>query len=191
MKKPDKREMLNLFFSAFLVIAFIICAHFFNDFAQTLSTVAGSIVTVAVYAVFGLLLFYATRVGDGKAIKRFSPFTLIVLVIPSLYIIVASIASGMPLHSVFVSESGTIGLISTLAAVAFGYGVPYTFLSGYETVDEEAEALAQTSDASKPIHGGVEADLMLEQEEIAAESEESDGLAEDDEESGAFEETEA
>lgn len=179
MKKPDKREMLNLFFSAFLVIAFIICAHFFSDFAQTLSTVTGSIVTVVVYAVFGLLLFYATRVGDGKAIKRFSPFTLIVLVIPSLYIIVASIASGMPLHSVFVSESGTIGMIASLAAVAFGYGVPYTFLSGYETVDEEA-ASAQESEKSKPIHGGVEADLMLEQEEISAESEESESLSDND-----------
>ncbi len=156
MKKPDKKEMINLFFSAFLILAFIVCAHFFNDFTQTLPTVAGSIVSALVYVVFGLLLFYATRVGDGKAIKRFSPVTLIVLVLPTLYIVVASIAAGMPLHDIFVTETGSSTIIVVLAAVALGYGVPYTFLSGYEVADEEAEA--ELND--KPLEGGIEADLL-------------------------------
>ncbi len=161
MKKPDKKEMLNLFFSAFLIIAFIVCAHFFNDFAKTLPTVIGSIVSVVIYAVFGLLLFYATRVGDGKAVKRFSPVTLIVLVIPTLYIIVAAVASGMPLHDVFADSTGGLSAIAILAAVAFGYGVPYTFLSGYETA-EEVEVMI---DDPKPFDGGIEADLLSETEE--------------------------
>ena len=87
MKKPDKRETVNLFFSAFLILAFIVCANFFSQFTKTVQAPIGQIVTIAVCAVFGLLLFYATRVGDGKAIKRFSPLTLIVLVLPTLHLL--------------------------------------------------------------------------------------------------------
>jgi hypothetical protein len=67
MKKPTKRDTINLFFSAFLIIAFIVCAHFFSQYASALSQPLGSIIPILVYAVFGLLVFYATRVGDGKA----------------------------------------------------------------------------------------------------------------------------
>ena len=101
MKKPTKRDTINLFFSAFLIIAFIVCAHFFSQYASALSQPLGSIIPILVYAVFGLLMFYATRVGDGKAVKRFSLVTLIVMVLPSLYIIVASLAPGLPLYDVF------------------------------------------------------------------------------------------
>ena len=71
MKKPTKRDTINLFFSAFLIIAFIVCAHFFSQYASALSQPLGSIIPILVYAVFGLLMFYATRVGDGKAVKAF------------------------------------------------------------------------------------------------------------------------
>ena len=125
MKKPDKRETINLFFSAFLIIAFIVCAHFFTQFTKTLEPVVGSIVSIALYVVFGLLLFYATRVGDGKAIVRFSLVTLLVLVVPSLYIIIAAVAPGLPLHDIFAAENGGLNVIVTLACVAFGYGIPY------------------------------------------------------------------
>ena len=90
MKKPDKRETVNLFFSAFLIIAFIVCAHFFTQFTSNLDATLATVINVAIYAIFGLLIFYATRVGDGKPVKRFSPVTLIVMVLPSLYIIIAS-----------------------------------------------------------------------------------------------------
>ena len=70
MKKPTKRDTINLFFSAFLIIAFIVCAHFFSQYASALSQPLGSIIPILVYAVFGLLMFYATRVGDGKAVKQ-------------------------------------------------------------------------------------------------------------------------
>lgn len=156
MKKSDKRDTINLFFSAFLILAFIVCAHFFSEFSATLPPTVGLLVTVLVFAVFGLLVFYATRVGDGKAVKRFSLVTLIVLVIPTLYIIVAALAPGLPLHDLFVSANGGASVIVSLAAVAFGYGVPYTFLSGFELAgDEEPEISAE----DEPLEGGLEADL--------------------------------
>lgn len=169
MKKPDKRETINLFFSAFLIIAFIVCAHFFTQFTSTLDATVGSIVSIALYVVFGLLLFYATRVGDGKAIMRFSIVTLIVLVIPSLYIIIAAIAPGLPLHDVFAADNGGLNVIVTLACVALGYGIPYTFLSGYEI--ENLDAVA----GNEVLEGGVEADLLE-----TAETDESTEPAEDE-----------
>lgn len=166
MKKPNKRDSINLFFSAFLVLAFIICAHFFTQFTSTLSSTVGSIIAILLYVVFGLLLFYATRIGDGKAIKRFSIITLIVMVIPSLYIIIASLAPGMPLNSVFASDApGSVSMIAGFAAVALGYGVPYTFLSGFEIADSEAaEAAAEEEAESAVLEGGVEADLLADEE---------------------------
>lgn len=161
MKKPDKRETINLFFSAFLIIAFIVCAHFFTQFTKTLEPVVGSIVSIALYVVFGLLLFYATRVGDGKAIVRFSLVTLLVLVVPSLYIIIASIAPGLPLYDIFAPPENAltgqregVTIIVTLACVAFGYGIPYSFLSGYEV--EGSDVIEENS----VLEGGVEADLL-------------------------------
>ena len=84
-------------------------------------------------------MFYATRVGDGKAVKRFSLVTLIVMVLPSLYIIVASLAPGLPLYDVFSNANGSgLSVIVTLASIALGYGIPYSFLSGFEVADDEA-----------------------------------------------------
>lgn len=170
MKKVDKREMLNLFFSAFLIVAFIVCAHFFNQFANGLTPIAGAVISIALFVVFGLLLFYATRVGDGKAIKRFSVPTLVILVIPSLYIIIASLATGLPFHETFSADDGTLNMVVTLACVALGYGIPYTFLSGFETVDENAVVAVEENAV---LEGGIEADIMEETtEEVSEETEE-------------------
>ena len=107
MRKPDKKETVNLFFSAFLILAFIVCAHFFTQFTANLDATLGAVINICVYAVFGLLVFYATRVGDGKPVKRFSPVTLIVMVLPSLYIIIASVAKFMPLNNIFAGNGGS------------------------------------------------------------------------------------
>lgn len=156
MKKPTKRDTINLFFSAFLIIAFIVCAHFFSQYASALSQPLGSIIPILVYAVFGLLMFYATRVGDGKAVKRFSLVTLIVMVLPSIYIIVASLAPGLPLYDVFSNANGSgLSVIATLASIALGYGIPYSFLSGFEVADDEAVE----EETGNPVQGGIEADL--------------------------------
>lgn len=176
MKKPDKRETVNLFFSAFLIIAFIVCAHFFTQFTSTLDAAVGSIVSIALYVVFGLLLFYATRVGDGKAVKRFSLVTLIVLVIPSLYIIIAAIAPGLPLHDIFAANNGGLNVIVTLACVALGYGVPYTFLSGFEVEGSDV------ANENEVLEGGIEADI-LDNEAVETDNEETetDEVSESDE----------
>ena len=172
MRKPTKQEHINLFFSAFLIIAFIACSNFFSSFTSTQDMFTMQIISSAVYAVFGLLLFYATRVGDGKAIARFSPITLIVLVLPSLYIIIATLGASMPLHDVFVDKSaGHLSIISSLAAVALGYGLPYTFFSGFELADAEAEEEADDKDGY--VEGGVEADILDEEESLEAEEEET------------------
>lgn len=180
MKKHDKRETVNLFFSAFLIIAFIVCAHFFTQFTSTLDATVGSIVSIALYVVFGLLLFYATRVGDGKAVKRFSIVTLIVLVIPSLYIIIAAIAPGLPLHDIFSAKDGGLNVIVTLACVALGYGVPYTFLSGFEI---EGSDIVEENEV---LEGGIEADILdnetEETESEEAESETAEAETEENEE---------
>lgn len=175
MKKTNKKDTVNLFFSAFLVLAFVVCAHFFANFALGQSEVFSNVIQLFVYAVFGLLLFYATRVGDGKPVKRFSPLTLIIMVLPALYIMIASVASGMPLHDVFVVNESSLSLVSTLAGVVFGYGIPYTFLSGYEIAEEESET------EKNPVEGGIEADLKA-AEESTEEPEESSDSAEDEEE---------
>ena len=91
-KKNSKRENVNLFFSAFLMLAYIVCGYFFAQFADTVGGGnAKALVTAIIFVVFGLLVFYATRVGEGKAIKRFSLITLLLLDLPALYIILASI----------------------------------------------------------------------------------------------------
>ncbi len=187
MKKPTKRDTVNLFFSAFLIIAFIVCAHFFSQYASALSQPLGSIIPILVYAVFGLLVFYATRVGDGKAVKRFSLVTLIVMVLPSLYIIVASLAPGLPLNSVLANANGSgLSVIVTLASIALGYGIPYSFLSGFELADDEETVEDETSEL---VQGGIEADLADDENAEDTSFEETDEASEDASESESTDET--
>lgn len=123
-----------MFFSAFLVLAYIICSYFILKLSFKLTNAtAFSIVNLAVVVVFGVLLFYATRVGDGKQIVRFSPSVLILIVLPAAYAVSAYFAVGLPLHEVMVQNE----IVPHLAAVALGYGLPYTFLSGFEMVAAE------------------------------------------------------
>ena len=81
---------------------------------------------------------------------------------------IASIASGMPLHDAFVVNESSLSLVATLAAVVFGYGIPYTFLSGYEIAEEENES------EKKFVEGGIEADIQdVENEEESEETSEN------------------
>ena len=123
-----------MFFSAFLVVAYVVCSHFIMQLADSVTnSKAYSAIMLAVVVAFGALLFYATRVGDGKQVIRFSPSVLCLIVLPSIYAICAFFAVGLPLHDVINESSITF----YLAAVALGYGIPYTFTSGYEMVAAE------------------------------------------------------
>lgn len=132
--KKRRKESANMFFSAFLVIAYVVCCYFVMQLASSVTNAtlySGIVIGLVVF--FGLLLFYATRVGDGKQILRFSPSVLILIVLPSIYAISAYFAVGLPLHNQISDNS----IVLYLAAVALGYGIPYTFTSGFEMVAAE------------------------------------------------------
>ncbi len=129
-----KKEALNMFFSAFLVAAYVVCCYFILQLASTITNeTIYSIVIMSLVVLFGVMLFYATRVGDGKQILRFSPSVLILIDLPALYALIAFFAVGMPLHTQILENS----IIPYLAAVSLGYGIPYTFTSGFELVSAE------------------------------------------------------
>lgn len=161
MKKNNStRDLVNLFFSAFLIIAYIVCSYFFIQYANTIeatSPVVSSLIVSVVFVIFGLLLFYATRVGEGKTIFRFSAVTLILMVLPSLYIVLASIITQLPLGE-FVAKTTADGssnpqhVLTYLCAIAVGYGIPYTFISGFETF--------QTEESAELLEGGIEEALQ-------------------------------
>lgn len=188
-KKNSTRDNLNLFFSAFLVVAYVVCAYFFMNFASTLSGVAQPAVMAAVFVVFGLLLFYATRVGDGKSVTRFSLITLILLDLPALYVILASMFTVLPLSQFLVTNP----MIVYMAAVALGYGIPYTFISGFEIVEDVAPAQEEITETVEPVEGGIEEELSEETtEEVQEEAEDEvvvEGVSADVEETVETEET--
>jgi hypothetical protein len=158
-----KKNTVNLILSAFLITAFVVCTYFFSTLGLT--GTAQAVVEALVTVVFGVILFYATRVGEGKPIRRFSIATLIILDLPALYILLCGIATNLPLGETLSANK----LVIYLAGAALGYGIPYTFLSGFE--------LAPEDDADGVVEGGIleemeEADLKEENEEYVEDIEE-------------------
>ena len=145
-----KKDISGLIFSAFLVIAYVICAYFFIGLITNstgLDNAAIILLKALVFVIFGLVLFYATRVGDGKQVKRFSAAALILVDLPALYIILAAAATGIP----FPLDLSACPEVVSLAAVALGYGIPYTFLSGYE-LDTPKEDDNEKNADSQPVN---------------------------------------
>lgn len=181
--KNSTRNKVNLVFSSFLVIGYIVCTYFFATLAGQVAGVLGGLIQTLMLVLFGLLMFYATRVGDGKQVKRFSLAVLLMIVVPCLYIIAANFIEGLPLHEQFAS---TVTVLSTgaaartqpvivmLACIALGYGIPYTFLSGYEIADEEEAAPAEEEAV---LEGGLAEELAA-AEQTEAEQTEEDAQAE-------------
>ena len=69
----------------------------------------------------------------------------------------------MPLHNIFV-ENNSLTIVVYLASVAFGYGIPYTFFSGFELESDETDAEDDYDEDTKILVGGVEQDLLSENE---------------------------
>ena len=184
----SKSSKINGVFSAFLVIGYIVCAYFFSSLANQLTGNKGPLVQVLILVVFGLLLFYATRVGEGKQIKRFSLAVLLLIDLPALYIIIANFFPNFPFSAAInpalaqqtlAAEQGVVqaattsgpSIILVLACVALGYGLPYTFFSGYEiSLEETVED--EVAQENAPVEGGIAADLA-EAEETAEATEET------------------
>lgn len=164
--KKTKGNKINIIFSAFLVIGYIVCAYFFSSLASQVSGTPGSLIQILMLVVFGLLLFFATRVGEGKQVRRFSLAVLLLIDIPALYIILASLITGFPLHdaiapsaaAALLGGSVTPSIILMMACVALGYGIPYTFFSGYE-IQEEGEETAEEAAQEAVVEGGLAEEL--------------------------------
>ena len=166
--KKSSREKLNLFFSSFLVIGYIVCTYFFMSLTTRVTQGVANLIQVFVFTLFGLIVFYATRVGEGVPVKRFSAIVLCVLDIPALFAIIATLAPAFPLHDALAAQP----IVMTFACVALGYGIPYTFLSGFELkeeIDEDAVNAAM-------VEGGL-AQELAELNEDASEEELADEVA--------------
>lgn len=175
-----KQDISGLFFSAFLVTAFVICSYFFVGLIRgsaSLSETVRLLFTDLVFVLFGLILFYATRVGDGKQIKRFSVLTLLILDLPALYIILASAAPGIPCPFDLTNYSEVV----YLAAASLGYGIPYTFLSGYEQEipqEENKEEMISEADKGSSEDISEEAESEDEEKEISENQETEEDYSE-------------
>ena len=135
-----------MFFSAFMVTAYVICSYYIMQLANSVTDDAMyGAMTIGIVVLFGALLFYATRVGEGKQVIRFSPSVLCLIVLPAIYIICAYYAVGLPLHDKLQDNS----VVIYLAAIALGYGIPYTFTSGFEMVAAEDVYFPERSDEKK------------------------------------------
>lgn len=195
----NNKNKINQIISSVLVIGFIVCSFFFATLASKSSVVLGNVIRIAILVVFGLLLFYATRVGEGKAVKRFSLSVLLLVDLPALYIILASFVSWMPFNQElsFVAFNDGLALqqlftpaviVVSLAAVALGYGIPYTFLSGFEMVSETDEEGENVEEEETVLKGGL-AEELLEAEKEDEASDETDDVKEEKEEAEETEES--
>lgn len=168
-----KRSKVNIIFSSFIIIGYIVCTYFFSSLASQVSGTLGSLIQILILLIFGLLLFYTTRVGEGKQVRRFSLAVLLLIDLPALYIILAALIPALPFHDAIAPQStmAMMGLggqnapsiILMAACVALGYGLPYTFFSGYEMKEEDEEA-----EDGAVVEGG----LVEELAEIESENEE-------------------
>ena len=68
MRKPDKKETVNLFFSAFLILAFIVCAHFFTQFTANLDATLGTVINICIYAQARKAFLTRYSYCDGSAL---------------------------------------------------------------------------------------------------------------------------
>ena len=175
----NKRTKINMIFSCFLVIGYIVCSYFFSTMANQTAGIVGSLLKTLILLLFGLLLFWSTRVGEGKQIKRFSLAVLLLIVLPCVYIIAAGLVEGLPLHDYIASVDGSVSILMVLASIGLGYAIPYTFVAGYEIADDEAEAEAADEEIA-PLEGGLAEELAQAEAEAAKEAEEAFNEAEEE-----------
>ena len=184
MKNPNsKSNKINIIFSSFLVIGYIICTYFFSSIASQVTGTWGSVIQILIMVIFGLLLFYATRVGEGKQVKRFSLAVLLLIDIPALYIILAALVPALPLHNLIVPQNATLAMMGVgssgpsiilmLACVALGYGIPYTFFAGYEMKEEGEEEAEEKAEEAPVLEGGLAEELAETEKDAKAQADEA------------------
>lgn len=77
----------------------------------------------------------------------------------------------------FQMQTARLSVIVTLASIALGYGIPYSFLSGFEVADDEAVE----EETGNPVQGGIEADLADDENAEDTAFEESEEVETEDE----------
>ena len=174
-----KRSKVNIIFSSFIIIGYIVCTYFFSSLASQVSGTLGSLIQILILLIFGLLLFYTTRVGEGKQVRRFSLAVLLLIDLPALYIILAALIPALPFHDAIAPQNtmAMMGLggqnapsiILMAACVALGYGLPYTFFSGYEMKEEDEEEATEEKAAEETIVEGGLVEELAESEKDAEE----------------------
>jgi hypothetical protein len=202
MKNPNsKSNKLNILFSSFLVIGYIICTYFFSSIASQIVGTWGTVIQVLIMVVFGLLLFYATRVGEGKQVKRFSLAVLLLIDLPALYIILAALVPALPLHNMIAPQNAAMAMMGAtssssgpsiilmLACVALGYGIPYTFFSGYEMKEEGEEEAEEKAEEAPVLEGGLAEELAETEKDAEAKADEAVEETEENAETAAEETT--
>lgn len=184
--KKSKTQTINMVLSAFLVVAYVLCSAFFQNLIVTRVKDKNLfyVLYFLILIVFGLLLFYATRCGEGKQVKRFSLPVLLLMVVPGLYIVLAYFAPGLPLNS-FITGSE---MLSWLGAIMLGYGIPYTFLAGYER--DDGDAGEEDKENADEDASGAAAQSTLDLEAIKADAEELDAAEQQAAEAALLDEAE-
>lgn len=184
MKNPNsKSNKINIIFSSFLIIGYIVCTYFFSSIASQVTGTWGSVIQILIMVIFGLLLFYATRVGEGKQVKRFSLAVLLLIDIPALYIILAALVPALPLHNLIVPQNATLAMMGVgssgpsiilmLACVALGYGIPYTFFAGYEMKEEGEEEVEEKTEEAPVLEGGLAEELAQTEKDAEAKADDA------------------
>lgn len=177
-KNSTPSQKLNLFFSAFLVFAYTVCTYFIDSFSSAIANEAiAAALPLILFLVFGLFLFYATRVGDGAPVYRFSWAVLVFMVLPGLYVLLATLLDVLPLHDQLVTYGGNMAKV---AVTSLGYGIPFMFVSGFELDNGEVlSEIAETEEVEDETAEEI-VDDTLETEETETEAEEVEAEAEEE-----------
>lgn len=169
-KNSTPSQKLNLFFSAFLVFAYTVCTYFIDSFSSAIANEAiAAALPLILFLVFGLFLFYATRVGDGAPVYRFSWAVLVFMVLPGLYVLLATLLDVLPLHDQLVTYGGNMAKV---AVTSLGYGIPFMFVSGFEL--DNGEVSVETQPETEEVEDETAEEIVddtLETEETETEAE--------------------
>ncbi len=168
VRKPVARWTDNLV-STFLLVLYVVLTGVVYTWAMDLAT-KGTLsyeftyyIDFALYIGMGLVLFFATRTGDGKTIYRVNWFSIAFILVPVVFLLV-----NIVLCVSFANQSEfVLGVVSLafdkyartlyLVLILFGYAIPYSFISGFEKKVETPAAIPEETEAAAAAENTEEA----------------------------------
>lgn len=163
VRKPVAKWMDNLV-STVLLILYILLTGVIIKWAGDMTaqaSMSGELqlyINFALFVGMGMVLFFATRTGEGKTVYRVNWFSLALILLPLVALVIVMV--------LVVSFAVDIALINTifmqymssfyLALVLLGYCIPYSFISGFErkfevTPKAEDEVVLVETDAEETV----------------------------------------